>query len=192
MSPSAVFQRVNMCSKFLLISACTYDAIDSSFIAHGTLDEVVPVVDAGDMVSVLTSHPYRQPGTVHLELIEGADHNYRGEYNDILLKKAQQWLESSALALETSKPTTAVPTPVGVRRGALIVVEGLDRSGKSTQVERLVQRLQAQLVKFPDRTTSIGTMINSYLTQQSDVNDQSIHLLFSANRWEVMYVPMYR
>jgi dTMP kinase len=40
------------------------------------------------------------------------------------------------------------------QRGLLIVVEGCDRSGKSTQCERLVNTLvesgtEAQLVKFP-------------------------------------------
>lgn len=41
-----------------------------------------------------------------------------------------------------------------VQRGALIVFEGLDRSGKTTQVDRLIARLQkegrkARLQKFP-------------------------------------------
>ncbi|KAG0174649.1 hypothetical protein DFQ28_005243 [Apophysomyces sp. BC1034] len=77
------------------------------------------------------------------------------------------------------------------RRGQLIVVEGCDRSGKSTQCERLVQRLQnenhnVQLLKFPDRTTQTGKMIDSYLKQSSNMNDQAIHLLFSANRWEAV------
>ncbi len=40
------------------------------------------------------------------------------------------------------------------KRGALIVLEGLDRSGKSTQVTRLVDRLgkegrRTRLQKFP-------------------------------------------
>lgn len=93
-------------------------------------------------------------------------------------------------------------------RGAFIVLEGLDRSGKSTQVARLVEKLEqngkrAHLQKFPgesvvtnevppltlrtvylDRTTSIGKMIDSYLQSQSDLDDRAIHLLFSANRWE--------
>jgi dTMP kinase len=39
-------------------------------------------------------------------------------------------------------------------RGAFIVIEGLDRSGKSTQAARLLERLEAasksvQLLKFP-------------------------------------------
>jgi dTMP kinase len=39
-------------------------------------------------------------------------------------------------------------------------------------------------IRFPDRTSVIGTLINSYLSSASNMNDQTIHLLFSANRWE--------
>lgn len=73
--------------------------------------------------------------------------------------------------------------------GLLIVVEGLDRSGKSTQCELLCKHIEklgkkAKYVKFPDRTTPTGNVINSYLTDQVQQDDHSIHLLFSANRWE--------
>ncbi|KAL8583223.1 hypothetical protein ACOMHN_013778 [Nucella lapillus] len=79
----------------------------------------------------------------------------------------------------------------GNNRGAFIVFEGCDKSGKSTQCGLLVDRLNkngvpAQLMKFPDRTTSIGVMINNYLQQSCQVEDHAIHLLFSANRWEAM------
>ncbi|RCI11608.1 hypothetical protein L249_7754 [Ophiocordyceps polyrhachis-furcata BCC 54312] len=47
-------------------------------------------------------------------------------------------------------------------RGALIVLEGLDRN----------------------RSTPIGQLIDSYLRRATDMNDHAIHLLFSANRWE--------
>ncbi|WWC86178.1 thymidylate kinase [Kwoniella dendrophila CBS 6074] len=74
-------------------------------------------------------------------------------------------------------------------RGAFIVFEGLDRCGKSTQVSRLVDRLEregrkARLQKFPDRTTAIGKMIDAYLQSKAEMDDHAIHLLFSANRWE--------
>ncbi|BFZ54592.1 Thymidylate kinase [Savitreella phatthalungensis] len=75
-------------------------------------------------------------------------------------------------------------------RGRLIVVEGLDRSGKTTQCARLRERLAntrgtgCLLLKFPDRTTTIGLMIDSYLRSQTELDDRAIHLLFSANRWE--------
>ncbi|KAF8325876.1 uncharacterized protein EI90DRAFT_3128406 [Cantharellus anzutake] len=75
------------------------------------------------------------------------------------------------------------------KRGAFIVIEGLDRSGKTTQTTLLHDRLvkcgiSVNLYKFPDRTTSTGKMIDSYLRSQSEVDDRAIHLLFSANRWE--------
>lgn len=41
-----------------------------------------------------------------------------------------------------------------------------------------------ELWRFPDRSTAIGSMINSYLTKQSEADDAAMHLLFSANRWE--------
>ncbi|KAH9575680.1 hypothetical protein CY35_01G123500 [Sphagnum magellanicum] len=76
-----------------------------------------------------------------------------------------------------------------VRRGALIVFEGLDRSGKSSQCSRLTsflhtQGLSVEAWRFPDRSTPMGKMISSYLSSQMDLDDASIHLLFSANRWE--------
>ncbi|KAF1918823.1 thymidylate kinase-domain-containing protein [Ampelomyces quisqualis] len=74
-------------------------------------------------------------------------------------------------------------------RGKLIVFEGLDRAGKSTQCQLLVEALQksgkkVRHMRFPDRTTPIGQMINNYLSGASDAEDHVIHLLFSANRWE--------
>ncbi|XP_053163753.1 thymidylate kinase [Hemicordylus capensis] len=79
------------------------------------------------------------------------------------------------------------------RRGALIVLEGVDRAGKSTQSRRLVEALRtmghpAELLRFPERTTEIGRLISSYLEKKNDLEDHTVHLLFSANRWE--QVPM--
>ncbi|WVQ97191.1 thymidylate kinase [Kwoniella sp. CBS 9459] len=84
--------------------------------------------------------------------------------------------------------TSSSATP-GSSRGTFIVFEGLDRCGKTTQVSRLVERLEkegkrARLQKFPDRTTAIGQMIDAYLRSKADMDDRAIHLLFSANRWE--------
>lgn len=72
------------------------------------------------------------------------------------------------------------------QRGALVVFEGLDRCGKSTQAQLLHSALAgSKLVRFPDRTTPIGKVIDDYLNHRIELNDQAIHLLFSANRWEV-------
>jgi len=78
-----------------------------------------------------------------------------------------------------------------LKRGALVVLEGCDRSGKTTQVQKLVQRLnddglKTKMLRFPERTTGIGKMINEYLKCDKDLDDHAIHLLFSANRWEMV------
>uniref|UniRef100_A0A8C6XR81 Thymidylate kinase n=1 Tax=Naja naja TaxID=35670 RepID=A0A8C6XR81_NAJNA len=75
------------------------------------------------------------------------------------------------------------------RRGALIVLEGVDRAGKSTQSRRLVEALwarghQAELIRFPERSTETGQLISSYLEKKNNLEDHTVHLLFSANRWE--------
>ncbi|KAF9225790.1 thymidylate kinase [Gyrodon lividus] len=86
-------------------------------------------------------------------------------------------------------------------RGVFVVIEGLDRSGKSTQAARLLSRVQSEaaqcqppdseprcsavLIKFPDRTTAIGKTIDGYLRSEAELDDHAIHLLFSANRWEL-------
>ncbi|KAF2317470.1 hypothetical protein GH714_022583 [Hevea brasiliensis] len=76
-----------------------------------------------------------------------------------------------------------------VSRGAFIVLEGLDRSGKTSQCSKLLPYLEGlghptELWRFPDRSTSIGQMISAYLSNQSQLDDHTIHLLYSANRWE--------
>lgn len=77
-------------------------------------------------------------------------------------------------------------------RGLFIVFEGLDRSGKSTQSRLLREHLEkaggAESVKwtcFPNRGTAIGCLIDLYLRKQIELSDGAIHLLFSANRWEM-------
>ncbi|XP_010894738.3 thymidylate kinase isoform X2 [Esox lucius] len=75
------------------------------------------------------------------------------------------------------------------RRGALIVLEGVDKAGKTTQCNKLIQALleneqPAEMMRFPERTTMIGQLINSYLEKKSNLEDHTVHLLFSANRWE--------
>ncbi len=80
-------------------------------------------------------------------------------------------------------PPTASPASQAAsgaaRRGLLIVLEGCDRSGKTTLAKRLVEDLNkgndkassapaaaaaaAKGMRFPDRTTIVGGLIDSYL-----------------------------
>ena len=76
-----------------------------------------------------------------------------------------------------------------LRRGALIVFEGCDRVGKTTQIQKLADSLikdkqQIKIFKFPDRSTVIGKLIDEFLQKKKAIDDHVIHLLFSANRWE--------
>lgn len=101
---------------------------------------------------------------------------------------------AAAGAAVAAPPSTGerqpTPQPEAVR-GALIALEGLDRSGKTTQVKLLEQRFveagkKVKVLRFPDRSTPIGQMIDSYLKSQAEMEDHVIHLLFSANRWEAV------
>ncbi|XP_032779463.2 thymidylate kinase [Daphnia magna] len=78
-----------------------------------------------------------------------------------------------------------------MKRGALIVLEGCDRSGKTTQCQKVMSWLQqsnieSHFMRFPERSTTIGSLINKYLECSAELEDHAIHLLFSANRWELM------
>ncbi|XP_012269730.2 thymidylate kinase [Athalia rosae] len=75
------------------------------------------------------------------------------------------------------------------KRGALLVLEGCDRAGKSTQVKKLVDALNllgisAEARRFPDRTTVVGKLIDQFLSRNEELPFETVHLLFSSNRWE--------
>jgi dTMP kinase len=75
-------------------------------------------------------------------------------------------------------------------RGLLIALEGVDRSGKSTQTQMLENYLnekhkKTEIIKFPDRTTTFGKEIDSFLKNKKKIEDKLVHLLFSINRWEL-------
>lgn len=39
-------------------------------------------------------------------------------------------------------------------------------------------------MNFPNRSTDCGKLINAFLTNQQDFDHETIHLLFTMNRWE--------
>ena len=74
-------------------------------------------------------------------------------------------------------------------RGALIVFEGLDQSGKQTQAESLRDWITArgracQLLSFPDYATAIGGEISRALHGERDYAADTLQLLYIANRYE--------
>lgn len=78
------------------------------------------------------------------------------------------------------------------KRGLFIVLEGLDRVGKSSQVSMLRDssilnsHSPVYLQRFPDRTTHTGKELNEMLSNNKKIGAKATHLLFSFNRWEKM------
>lgn len=71
----------------------------------------------------------------------------------------------------------------------LILIEGCDRMGKSTQVKMLVDHLRDKGMRvekkaYPNRTTPIGQVINRVLSKEITMEKHALQLLFTANRFE--------
>lgn len=68
----------------------------------------------------------------------------------------------------------------------IIVIEGIDKSGKTTQTRMLKDRLPYKVAtfSFPDYDTNIGREIKAFLDKRIDYPPRVRHLLLSANRWE--------
>ena len=76
-----------------------------------------------------------------------------------------------------------------MNRGLLIVLEGIDQCGKTTTSKLLKNKLEELNLKtiiqtFPDKSTLIGNVINSYLQGNTKLSPQESHLLYSINRHE--------
>lgn len=66
----------------------------------------------------------------------------------------------------------------------LVAVEGLDKAGKTSTVSRACDEIGFNYQAFPDRTTFLGKLIDNHLKNNNTFNAKTLHLLFSANRWE--------
>jgi dTMP kinase len=74
-------------------------------------------------------------------------------------------------------------------KGKIIVLEGTDKAGKTTQSRLLLEALKnlgkvCVILDFPDYMTPIGMEIRAFLDGKRDYPSEAKHLLFSANRWE--------
>ena len=71
-------------------------------------------------------------------------------------------------------------------KGKIIVFEGIDKAGKTTQAKLLEKKLGRKCVRidFPDYSTSVGKEIQQFLDGKRDYPDEVKMMLLSANRWE--------
>lgn len=71
----------------------------------------------------------------------------------------------------------------------LLVIEGPDKAGKSTQARMLKDALtrmgyRCAIMSFPDYSTPLGREIERFLQGKREYPLQVKHMLLSANRWE--------
>jgi dTMP kinase len=76
-----------------------------------------------------------------------------------------------------------------LHKGRIVVIEGMDKAGKTTQSRVLVSALRNKgklcaSLDFPDYSTPIGREIKSFLDGKRDYPDETKLMLLSANRWE--------
>ena len=68
---------------------------------------------------------------------------------------------------------------------SLIVFEGVDRCGKSTQIKMLANYLgntPCEVIAFPFRESHTGKILDKFLTGEINLSIEEAHLLFAANR----------
>ena len=71
-------------------------------------------------------------------------------------------------------------------KGKIIVFEGIDKAGKTTQAKLLEKKLGSKCVRidFPDYSTPVGKEIRKFLDGKRNYPDEVKMMLLSANRWE--------
>lgn len=76
-------------------------------------------------------------------------------------------------------------------RGSLIVLEGLDACGKTTQATALVkllakQGIEAVHLQCPSEDSPFGKLLARYLAGDTSISHWTAHTLFSSCRWDMV------
>jgi len=95
--------------------------------------------------------------------------------------------KSKSATTHSSRPANASPAS----RGLFFLLEGCDKTGKTTQASLLYDALlkrypgKVKFMRFPNRSTEIGKLIDACLKKEKRLPPRSLCLLFQANRHEL-------
>lgn len=71
-------------------------------------------------------------------------------------------------------------------RGKLIVIEGLDKAGKTTQQQMILKQLaNSAMMYFPNPLTQTWYTLSEFLAGDLELPSEAVHLLFVVNRMEM-------
>jgi len=108
------------------------------------------------------------------------------KYVEVMKDKRKEGKDFKDLELIRSISKT-----VTKKRGVFFVFEGPDASGKTTHLNLTHNYIQqtlnspCQRLYFPNRKTHIGKLLDNYLQQKETYDDETLQLLFAANRREM-------
>lgn len=79
------------------------------------------------------------------------------------------------------------------KNGIFIVFEGVEKCGKKTQSQLLkgvldqINEEETLFIQFPDKSTTVGKIIEQYVKGELILNPKAAHLLYTANRLDIYY-----
>ncbi|KAI9335368.1 thymidylate kinase-domain-containing protein [Zopfochytrium polystomum] len=190
-------------TRFIPASSPQHRSNSTSAGGHGPTSAAMGSVGGGSNPRLVPLRPYLTQNYYHPHQQQQNDANvvsapptFPANWRSPLTTGSGSYVTSSIpspMPTLASIDVIASPTPIPQAdvhrpRGALIVIEGLDRSGISTQCDILRRRIgeRAAVWRFPDRSTPIGKMIETYLNGAVKFDERTLHQLFATNRSEAM------
>ena len=68
----------------------------------------------------------------------------------------------------------------------LVAIEGGDKCGKSTLAYNFNKKYNCEIIKFPNRESLTGRVLDCFLKGGCDLDKKTVHELFAANRMEML------
>ncbi|KAE8209677.1 hypothetical protein CF327_g6368 [Tilletia walkeri] len=95
-------------AKFPVVDYVRDAPLDSDYLlVMGTADKIVPSSDVGYYMNALTSQAGRRPGSVQMHLVEHADHNFVGHYDEVV-ETILSWLRARQASRTESRVSSGI------------------------------------------------------------------------------------